>query len=256
MTEYQHRPITLDSKVAVVIGGTSGIGRAIALGFATEGANVVATSRSADKVKQVSNELRSIGSKTVECPCDVTKRSSLEELKARTIESVGVPDVIVASQGAISRASLAEIDESQWNRVLDVNLNGTYRTIQTFAQDMDGGSIVVISSLAARLSLDHASAYSAAKGGIQALTRAAAKELAPDIRVNAIAPGFVITPQNEDEYAEGTDKRERIRQRTPLGRVAEREEIVGGAVYLASPASSYTTGEVLTIDGGFARSSL
>jgi len=123
-----------------------------------------------------------------------------------------------------------------------------------FADAMETGSVVNISSLAGQLAFRNAPAYSAAKGGVDAFTRASAKELAPEIRVNAIAPGFVITPQNEDEYAEGTDKRDRIDRRTPLGRVADREEIAGAAVYLASDAASYVTGEVVRVDGGFADS--
>ena len=120
----------------------------------------------------------------------------------------------------------------------------------------EGGSIINVSSLAARLALANAPAYSAAKGGVEAFTRASAKELGAEIRVNAIAPGFVITPQNAETYAEGTEKRRKIDERTPLGRVAECEEMVGAALFLASDAASYVTGEVLTVDGGFADSAL
>jgi NAD(P)-dependent dehydrogenase (short-subunit alcohol dehydrogenase family) len=135
---------------------------------------------------------------------------------------------------------------------MDVALDGVRKVTQAMVPGMDdGGSIVNISSLAARLAMANLPAYSAAKGGVEAFTRASAKELAPAVRANAIAPGFVITPQNAETYAKGTDKRAEIDERTPLGRVADREEIVGAAIYLASDAASYVTGEVLTVDGGF-----
>lgn len=251
---YSHTPVSVDGKTAVVIGGTSGIGEAIALGFAADGADVVATSRHEEKVVTTAEKLRAEGAATIEHTCDVTDRATLEALRDETIETFGSVDVLVASQGAISRYPFADVPEDEWDRVLDVALDGVYRACQVFAEEMDDGSVVNISSLAARLAVANAPAYSAAKGGVDSLTRAMATELAPEIRVNAIAPGFVITPQNEDEYAEGTDKRNRIDERTPLGRVADREEIVGAAIYLASDAASYTTSEVLTVDGGFAPS--
>lgn len=252
MTEYE--PVNVDGKRAVVIGGTSGIGEAIALGFAADGATVAASSRSPEKVAGTAAKLEERGSPGLEVTCDVTDRRSLEALHSTVCEELGGVDVLVVSQGAIARESVASLSESEWARVTDVALGGVYRAIQTFAEPMSEGSIVSISSLAARLAIADAAAYTAAKGGVDALTRAAAKEYAPDIRVNAIAPGFVITPQNQDEYAEGTEKRAKIDERTPMGRVADREEIVGAAIYLASDAASYTTGEVLTVDGGFADS--
>jgi len=137
-----------------------------------------------------------------------------------------------------------------------VQLDGSYRSTREFAARADGGSVINVSSIFARLSTPNAPAYSAAKGGVNAMTRAAARELAPEFRVNAIAPGFTITPLNAHVYAEGTEKRERIDRRAPLGRVASPPEMVGAAVYLASDAASYTTGEVLTVDGGFSDSAL
>lgn len=252
----EHTPVTVADKRAVVIGGTSGIGEAIALGFAAEGADVVASSRTPAKVVDTAERLRNLGSETVTETCDVTDRASLERLRDVTLEALGGVDILVSSAGAIARRRVDEIDDADWDQVVDVQLGGVYRAIATFADRMHEGSIVNVSSLAARLALSEAAAYSAAKGGVEALTRAAAKELAPSIRVNAIAPGFVITPQNEDTYAAGTRKRDRIEERTPMGRVARREEIVGAAIYLGSDAASFTTGEVLTVDGGFADSAL
>ncbi|WP_224337651.1 SDR family NAD(P)-dependent oxidoreductase [Haloprofundus halobius] len=252
MVAYEHTPVSVDGKRAVVIGGTSGIGQAIALGFASEGADVVATSRTESAVSSTADDIEELGANTARITCDVTARQSLDAVRETVVEEFGGIDVVVASQGAISRETVLGIEDDEWNFVTDVALDGVRKVTQTFAPAMDdGGSIVNISSMAARLSMANLPAYSAAKGGVEAFTRASAKELAPEIRVNAIAPGFVITPQNTDTYAEGTEKRAVIDARAPLGRVADREEIVGAAVYLASDAASYVTGEVLTVDGGF-----
>jgi len=254
MVEYEHTPVTVAGKRVVVIGGTSGIGEAIALGCAADGADVVATSRTESAVESTASAIEERGAETVRVTCDVTDAESLEAAREATVDALGGVDVVVASQGAISRKSVLGIDDDDWDFVTEVALDGVRKVTQAFAPAMEEGAIVNISSLAARLAMANLPAYSAAKGGVEAFTRVSAKELAPDIRVNAIAPGYVITPQNADTYAEGTEKRQKIDDRAPLGRVAEREEIVGAAIYLASDAASYVTGEVLTVDGGFADS--
>lgn len=255
-SEYDHTPVTVAGDRAVVIGGTSGIGEAIALGFAAEGADVIATSPTPEAVADTADAIRERGARTAEVTCDVTDPDSLATLRDAATDAIGGVDHIVASQGAIARSRVTDVEEAEWDRVLDVVLGGVGRAIGEFAPAIDDGSITAISSLAARCALSETAAYTAGKGGCEALVRTAAKELAPSVRVNAIAPGFVITPQNRETYAEGTDKRARIDQRTPMGRVAEREEIVGAAIYLASDAASFTTGEVLTVDGGFRTSAL
>ena len=248
--------VTVDGKTAVVIGGTSGIGEGIALGFAEDGADVVATSRTAEDVAATAESLRDAGATTIEETCDVTDRESIRTLRDRVLDEVGDVDVLVNSAGTAARSELLDLDEEIWEAVLDVQLTGVFRTCQEFARVMDSGSIVNISSMSADLARTRLAPYCAAKAGVNALTRCAAKEFAPDIRVNAIAPGFVITPMTNAEYGEGTELREQINERTPLGRVAEREEIVGSAIYLGSDASSFTTGEVMFVDGGFTRSAL
>lgn len=255
MAAFKHTPVSVDGKRAVVVGGTSGIGQAIALAFAADGAGVIATSRGEEKVEETANEIEARGVETARVTCDVTDRESLERLRETAVEAFGGVDVVIASQGAISRETVLGIDDESWDHVTAVALDGVRRVTQAMAPAMSGsGSIINISSMAARLSMANLPAYSAAKGGVEAFTRAAAKELAPEIRVNAIAPGFVITPQNEETYAEGTEERTRIDERTPLGRVADREEIAGAAIYLGSDAASYVTGDVLTVDGGFGSS--
>lgn len=253
---YEHVPVSVEDNTAVVIGGTSGIGEAVALGFATEGADVIATSRSDERVAATASKLRDLGAETAEVTCDVAGRASVRSLRDAAFETFGDVDVLVNSAGTAARRELADLEDDDWNHVLDVNLAGVFRATQLFAERMDDGSVINVSSIAADQARRGLSPYCASKAGVNAFTRAASKELAPEIRVNAIAPGFVITPLTEGNYDEGTEAREQIDARTPMERVAEREEIVGAALYLASEASSFTTGEVLRVDGGFVDSAL
>lgn len=249
MSDYS--PVTVEGQRAVVIGGTSGIGKSISLGFAADGADVVASSRGDAAVAETAAQLRDRGADTIEQPCDVTDADTLETLRDAVISSMGGVDTLVVSAGAIGRQRVTDVTDEEWDRVLDVQLDGVRRAIATFAPAIREGSIVTISSMTAQVGMPEVAAYSAAKGGVEALTRAAAKELGPAVRVNAIAPGFFITPQNRDTYAEGTERRRLIEERTAMDRVGETEELVGAAIYLASDAAAYTTGEVLTVDGGF-----
>lgn len=253
---YIHRPVTVADQTAVVVDGTSGIGEAIALGFAEEGADVVATSRTAEQVVDTADKVRARGAETIEVTADVTDREALEALRDETVDAFGDVDILVNCAGTASRNSIPEMTDTDWNQVLDVNLTGTYRACQLFEPMMEEGSIVNVSSLVAELSRSNLSAYAASKAGVEAFTRCAAKEFGPDVRVNALALGFVITPINEDQYAEGIDLRRRIDERAPMGRVGDREEMVGVVLYLASDASGYTTGEVVRVDGGFCNSAL
>ncbi|EMA54413.1 SDR family NAD(P)-dependent oxidoreductase [Halococcus salifodinae] len=243
--------VTVDGKRAVVIGGTSGIGRAIAVGFAADGADVVASSRTESAVAETAEELQSAGAETVVQPCDVTDRESLVALRDQVVEELGGVDVLVTSQSAIARDPIASVSENDWATVLDVQLSGVHRACQVFAPAMDDGSVVTVSSMGATLAMPETGAYSAAKGGTDAYTRVAAKELGPEVRVNAIRPGFILTPQTAEAYGEGTDRRREVERKTEPGRMGQPEELVGAAIYLASDAASYTTGEVLTVDGGF-----
>lgn len=249
--DYTHTPVTVDGKTTVHIGATSGIGRAIALGFAEEGANVVATSRSADRVERTAAELRERGADTIEMTCDGTEREDIVALRDAVIDEFGGVDAMVYSASAISRKPVIDISEEEWNDVIDVQLGGPYRSTQVFARGMDEGSILHISSASAITAQPSLIAYAAAKGGLDAMIRASAWELGPDIRVNAIRPGFVGTEQTKGTYSDGEPRYEIIKHRTTQGRLARPEEMVGAAIYLASDAASYTTGEIITIDDGF-----
>jgi NAD(P)-dependent dehydrogenase (short-subunit alcohol dehydrogenase family) len=249
--DYTHHPVTVADKAAVVVGGTSGIGRAIALGFAEEGADVVATSRTPEKVQRTAGEIRERGAETIEQTCDVTDRESVVELRDAAFDAFGHVDVLVNSPGAVARSSVADVTEEEWEGVFDVQLDGPVTAIQVFAERIEQGSVVNISSLSSRMAIPNLAAYTTAKGGIDAFTRVAAEELGPEIRVNAIRPGFVVTEQTADTYAEGDPRYETIKSRTTQSRLAKPEEITGAAVYFASDAASYATGEILTVDDGF-----
>lgn len=246
--------VTVQDKRAVVIGGTSGIGRAIALGFAADGADVVASSRTASAVEETAPELEERGAATVAVTCDVTDRHSLVELREAVVEELGGVDVLVTSPSAIARRSISKVTEAEWGRVLDVQLTGVHRACQVFRPAMDEGSIITISSMGSTLAMPQTGAYSAAKGGTDSYTRVAAKEFGPDIRVNAIRPGFILTSQTETAYGEGTSRRRVVQEKTEVGRIGTPADVVGAAIYLASDAASYTTGTILTVDGGFSNS--
>lgn len=250
MSESSHT-VSVAGKSAVVIGGTSGIGRAIALGFADDGADVVATSRRQDAVEDVAEELRSRGAATATVTCDVRDRESIERLYEVASDEIGDVDVLVNSAGSVARASVTEMTDEQWEQDIDVNLTGVFRACRVFGREMSSGSIVNVSSMSAGQAREQRPAYCAAKSGVNGLTRAAAADLAPDVRVNAIEPGFVKTPLAGDAFDEGTELRATIDEQTPMERVATPDDIAGAVVYLASDAASFTTGEMITVDGGY-----
>lgn len=249
--EYNHQSLSVAGKTAVVIGGTSGIGRAIALGFAEEGADVVAPSRTMENVAQTAEEIRKRDVDTLEVTCDITERDDVRNLRDAVIAEFDEVDVLVNSPSYIARETVMNVSEDQWEQVFDVQLKGTYRATQLFAREMDGGAIINMGSVSSKTAIPNLAAYSAAKGGIDSFTRVAAEELGPEIRVNAIRPGFVVSGQTQGTYTEGEPRFETIESRTTEGRLARPEEIVGAAIYLASDAANYTTGEILTVDDGF-----
>jgi NAD(P)-dependent dehydrogenase (short-subunit alcohol dehydrogenase family) len=248
---FSYDPVTVADKTVVVVGGTSGIGRGIALACAEEGANVVPTSRTAERVEHVAGEVRERGAEALEQTCDVTDRASLERLADAAVDRFGDVDALVNSPSAIARSSVVEVTDDEWDGVLDVQLTGVHRTVQTFVRETGVESVINIASLSSRMGIPDLVAYATAKGGIDSYTRAAAKDLGPEVRINAIRPGFIATAQTADAYAEGSPRYERITARAPAGRIGRPEDVAGAAVYLASDAASYVTGSILTVDGGF-----
>ena len=244
--------LVLEGKVAVVVGGTSGIGRAIALGLAKAGADVVASSRSQSKVEEVAAEMEALGRETVRVASDVVDRASLERLCAAVMARFGRVDILVNSAGITSKQPTVSFPEETWEAIMEVNLTGTLRTCQIFGKEMiaqGAGRIINIASLASFVAFYEVAAYGASKAGVAALTRSLAVEWAPlGVCVNAIAPGIIPTELNRKiiETARGQE----LLLRTPMKRFGEAEEVVGAAVYLASDAASFTTGQVIAVDGG------
>jgi NAD(P)-dependent dehydrogenase (short-subunit alcohol dehydrogenase family) len=244
--------LQLDGKVAVVIGGTSGIGRALAVGLAESGADVIATSRSLDNVNEVSSEIKKLGRRTLSLVSDVSDRRSLEAVKDAILDEFGTIDILVNSAGMTRRIPTIECPDEIWNQIMDVNLNGTLRSCQIFGGamlDKGKGSIINIASLATFVAFFEVAAYGASKAAVGSLTRSLAVEWATKgVRVNAIAPGIFPTGLNKDLLA--SPRGHELMARTPMNRFGLVEELVSSAIYLASDQSSYTTGQILVVDGG------
>ena len=248
------KKLELDGRVAVVIGGTSGIGRAIAHGLAEAGADVVCTSRRVEQVDSVASEIESLGRRTFRRVSDVSDRTSLETLLKETVNSIGNVDILVNSAGITKRTPTLELADEDWNAILETNLSGTLRTCQVFGRHMieNGyGRIVNIASLSTFVSLYEVAAYSASKAAVASLTKSLAIEWAQhSVNVNAIAPGVFRTALNE-KLLDETPRGQEFLMRTPMGRFGNVEELAGAAVFLASEAASFVTGEILVVDGGF-----
>jgi NAD(P)-dependent dehydrogenase (short-subunit alcohol dehydrogenase family) len=244
----------LTGKTAVVIGGTSGIGRAIAIGLAEAGADVVPTARRAEEVKQTAAQIEALGRKTLARTSDILDRKSLETLHDAVLESFGRIDILVNSAGITQRVPTLECPEEEWNRVLDTNLTGTLRACQIFGKTMvqqNYGRIVNIASLSTFVAFYEVAAYGVSKAGIGALTQSLSLELCRNnICVNAIAPGIFRTALNStllDESERGVE----LLARTPMKRFGDVRELVGTAVFLSSDAASYVNGQIIPVDGGF-----
>ena len=241
-------------KIAVVVGGTSGIGRVLALGLAAAGADVVASSRRSEQVESVATEIESMGRRTIRVTCDVCDRRSLEALLSRCLESFGKVDILINSAGKIKRAPTLDFSEADWRDILETNLTGTLRACQVFGRHMlerNYGRIINIASLNSFVSLSEVAAYAASKAAVSALTRSLAVEWSKrGVLVNAIAPGVFRTAFNT-ELLDNTPRGSELLARTPMSRFGQPEELIGAAVYLASDAASFTTGQTLVVDGGF-----
>lgn len=244
----------LCGKTAVVVGGTSGIGRAIALGLGSAGANVVAASRRRSEVEQTAAEIEALGRKTLAFTVDVLDRASIEALHTKTIEAFGRVDILVNSAGTTRRTPTLECTEEEWNSILETNLTGTFRSCQIFGKTMAAqryGRIINIASLATFVAFHEVAAYGASKAAVGSLTRSLAIELARDgVCVNAIAPGIFPTALNE-ELLDETERGREMHMRIPMKRFGHADELIGTAVFLASEAASYVTGQIIVVDGGY-----
>lgn len=244
----------LTGRVAVVIGGTSGLGRAIALGLAQHGANVVPTGRRANLVAEVCTEIESLGRETVNQTTDVADRTKIDELRAAVVRKFGAVDILVNAAGRTKRTPTATVAESEWAEIFDANLTGMLRACQSFYEVLkanERGRIVNIASLTSFVAFREVAAYGASKAGVLALTQSLGAEWARDgINTNAIAPGVFRTDLNA-ELLDGTERGRELLTRTPMRRFGNFEELVGAAVFLASDAASFITGQTIVVDGGF-----
>jgi NAD(P)-dependent dehydrogenase (short-subunit alcohol dehydrogenase family) len=244
----------LTNRVAVVVGGSSGIGRAIALGLADAGADVVPTARRLEQVQQVAAEVRDRGRRSLELTTDVGNKAALEETLNACVSEFGKVDILVNSAGKTKRTPTLDVEDEEWTDILNTNLGGTLRACQVFGKHMierGYGRIINIASLSTFVALYEVAAYSASKAAVASLTKSLAIEWAASgVNVNAIAPGVFRTALNQkllDETARGQE----FLLRTPMKRFGKVEELSGAAVFLASDAASFVTGEVLVVDGGF-----
>ncbi|MDF9746376.1 SDR family NAD(P)-dependent oxidoreductase [Natrinema salsiterrestre] len=246
----------LDGRVAVVTGGGRGIGRAIAVELANAGAAVVPSARSTDEIEAVAADIEDAGGDALAVPADVTDPDAVRNVIDRAADEFGGVDIVVNNAGfnpddALGRPE--DVETESLDRVLDVNLNGAYEVTHAAADHLlesDGGSVINVASVGGLVGLPRQHPYVASKHGLVGLTKSMSLDWAPEVRVNAVAPGYVSTELTEE--LEGNEQlRQSIVDRTPLDRFADPEEIAGPVVFLASDAASYVTGSVLAADGGW-----
>ncbi len=247
-------PLDLTGKTAVVIGGTSGIGRALALGLAEAGADVVPTSRRQEQTDAAADEIEKRGRRSLRVTSDVSNRGSLETLLQAAVKAFGKVDILINSAGRTRRTPTLDLPESEWNEILETNLTGTLRACQVFGRHMIErryGRIINIASLSSFVALYEVAAYAASKAAVASLTKSLAIEWAKHgVCVNAIAPGVFRTELNQ-KLLDSTSRGQEFLTRTPMGRFGKVEELAGTAVFLASDAASYIAGEIVCVDGGF-----
>ena len=244
----------LTGRVAVVMGGTSGIGKAIAVGLAEHGADVAPTGRRQEALEAVCAEIEAKGRRTLRKTSDVTDRATIDSLRDAVLAEFGHVDVLVNAAGYTFREPTAQMAEQKWTALIDTHLNGALRACQSFyhpLKESGRGRVINIASLGSFLAFHEVAAYSAAKSALLSLTRSLACEWARDgIAVNAIAPGFFPTDLNT-HMVNGTPRGREVLMRTPMARFGRPEELVGAAVLLASDGASFLTGQCIAVDGGY-----
>jgi NAD(P)-dependent dehydrogenase (short-subunit alcohol dehydrogenase family) len=247
-------PLDLTGRLAVVIGGTSGIGRAMVDGLVQAGADVVASSRREAEVEATAKAIEAAGKKTLRATCDVATRASLQGLHDKVIAAFGKVDILINCAGRTKRTPTIEVSEEEFTTIMDTNLLGTLRACQVFGRSMierKYGRIINIASLSSFVALHEVAAYGASKAAVAALTKSLAIEWAKHgVCVNAVAPGVFRTALNQ-KLLDETGRGREFLTRTPQGRFGKVEELAGAAVFLASDAASFVNGEVLVVDGGF-----
>lgn len=247
----------LDGEVAIVTGGAQGLGEQMCIGLAEAGASVVVADLNLEKAQKVAEHIRTLGVSALAVKVDVTKKAEVEAMVQKTLEQFGKVDVLVACAGVGQWMKAEDMPEEDWKRVLDINLNGVFFACQAAGRAMikrRKGSIITISSMSGIIvNTPQAQAhYNASKAAVIMLTKSLAAEWAPyNVRVNTIAPGYMETQLVADLLKQCPEYGELWKKLTPMGRLGRPEEIKGPCVFLASPASSYLTGSVLVMDGGY-----
>lgn len=243
----------LEAKIAIVTGGGRGIGRAVALAFASQGARLVVSDVDLEPAQEVASEIVSNGGKALAMKTDVAKRTDVQEMVEATLKEFGQVDILVNNAGNFNGAMLHKMTEDQWDNVVDVHLKGTYLCTQAVARNMmerKTGRIINVTAFAGERGNLGSINYAAAKSGIIGITKAAAKELARfQINVNCVAPGMTRTRMSEILFTD-PKFRDMYMKEVPLGRFTEPEEVANTFVFFASSDSSYITGQVLNVDGG------
>ena len=248
------RLLDLSGKVAVVFGASSGLGKAISIGLAEHGADVIPTARRAEMLADVCQQITALDRKTLTETSDVSDISSIQKLRDKVLTQFGRIDILVNAAGQTFRKPTIDVTSAAWSGLFETNLNGVLQTCQEFYAPLKAsgaGRIINIASLGSFLAFHEVAAYCASKAAVLSLTRSLACEWAKDsICVNAIAPGVFPTELNQ-HLLMGTDRGKEILQRTPMKRFGEPKELIGAAVLLASDAASFMTGECLVVDGGY-----
>ena len=249
-----HPLLDLTGKTAVVIGGTSGIGLALARELAIAGADVVPTGRRAELARKAAAEVASLGRRSLALTCDVTDDDSVEQLLKSVCAEFGSVQILVNCAGRTKRSATLDFPDEEWNAILETNLNGTLRACRVFGRHMleqKYGRIINIGSLACFVGLFEVAAYNASKAAVAALTKTLAIEWATSgVCVNALVPGVLRTDLNA-ALLDGTERGREFLLRTPMKRYGKVEELGGAAIFLASDAASFVTGHLLVVDGGF-----
>ncbi len=249
-----YKRLSLEGKKALIFGGTSGLGKSIALGFAEAGADVVPVSRRAEEVAKAAAEVRALGRRSLELTADVTQRADIQRVIEGMLKELGRIDILVNSAGTTKRAPSLDFTDEDWNRIMNVNLTGTWYACQMVGRvmrDQAYGRIINIASIGAFLSLHEATPYCTSKGAVAMLTRCLGNEWVKyNITVNALAPGVFETPLNRSLIHEPARKAS-ILSHTPMKRFGTLEEIKGVAIFLASDSASFVTAEIVGVDGGF-----